>query len=56
MQQLEKVLERILGGNKFTVTSTNILLMGVIVLLLTLILTKSQEKVVKVQTKSEKRE
>ena len=55
VKHFEKMLDRSLGGNKFTVTSTNILLMGIIVLLLTLIMTKSQETVVKVK-KSEKTE
>ena len=56
VQQLDKILERILGGNKFTVTATNILLMALVVLLLTLILTKSQETVVKIQSKKEQKE
>ena len=56
VQQLDKFLERILGGAKFTITSTNILLMGVIVLLLTLIMTKSQETIVKIKNKEEKKE
>ncbi len=50
VQQFEKVLDRILGGNKFTVTSTNILLMAIVILLITLIMTK-QETVVKIQSK-----
>jgi hypothetical protein len=55
VQQLEKVLDRILAGNKFTINSTNILLMGVIICLLALMMTKSQETVVKVKSQ-EKRE
>lgn len=56
IQHVDKFLERILGGNKFTITSTNILLMGIIVLLLTLIMTKSQETVVKIKNKEEKKD
>ena len=44
------------AGNKFTVTPTNVLLMTVVILLLTLIMTKSQETVYRVQTKSDKKE
>jgi len=55
VQQFDKILERILAGNKFTINSTNILLMGVIICLLALAMTKAQETVVKVQ-KQEKRD
>ena len=43
VKQLDSILDKILGGNKFTPTPTNILLMAVVILLLTLLL-ESNEK------------
>lgn len=56
IQQLDKILERILSGNKFTINSTNILLMGVIVCLLALMLQKQAPAVVRVAKQNEKKD
>jgi len=55
MKHLDSFIERILGGNKFTVSATNILLMTIAVLLLVLILEHAEQpkRVVRVVNKKD---
>ena len=55
IKHLDTIIERIFGGNKFNITTTNVLLMTIAVLLLALLMEGGEKpKTVRVVTKGEK--
>lgn len=53
MKRLDEFFDRLLGGNKFTVNATNMLLMAIVVLLLAHLLTLMENKPTKKRTTSQ---
>lgn len=44
VKQLDAFLERLLGGNKFTVNTTNMLLMAIVIVLIAILLATGENK------------